>query len=103
MKETWVEIGQLEDIPKLGSRIVKAEDKNIAVFRTANDQVFALKDRCPHKGGHLSQGIVSGELVACPLHNWKIDLKTGEATAPDKGCTRRYEVKCENGRLWLAL
>jgi nitrite reductase (NADH) small subunit len=103
MKEMWLEIGSLENIPKLGSRIVKAEDGNIAVFRTANDQVFALKDRCPHKGGHLSQGIVSGELVACPLHNWKIDLKTGEATAPDKGCTRRYEVKCENGRLWLAL
>jgi len=103
MTTQWLEIGHLNDIPKLGSRVVETDSGNIAVFRTNNDQVFALKDRCPHKGGYLSQGIVSGELVACPLHNWKIDLKTGEATAPDKGCTRRYEVKCENGRLWLAL
>ncbi|MEY3220371.1 MAG: Assimilatory nitrite reductase small subunit [Pseudomonadota bacterium] len=103
MKQQWIEIGHLNDIPKLGSRVVETDSGNIAIFRTSNDQVFALKDRCPHKGGQLSQGIVSGILVACPLHNWKIDLKTGEATAPDKGCTRRYEIKCENGQLWLAL
>lgn len=103
MTTQWLEIGHLNDIPKLGSRVVETESGDIAIFRTSDDQVFALKDRCPHKGGHLSQGIVSGVLVACPLHNWKIDLKTGEATAPDKGCTRRFEIKHENNRLWLAL
>ena len=82
MTEQWVAAGHLEDIPRLGARIVETPGGNIALFRTAQDEVFALRDRCPHKGGPLSQGIVHGRQVSCPLHDWKIDLHSGEAVAP---------------------
>ncbi|MEN8169811.1 MAG: nitrite reductase small subunit NirD [Pseudomonadota bacterium] len=99
----WIEIGNLEDIPRLGSRVVDNGGKEIAIFRTKEDQVFALRNKCPHKGGPLSEGIVHGTKVACPLHNWNIDLESGEAQAPDKGCTRKYEVKVQNGLIMLAI
>ncbi|MGB5279189.1 MAG: nitrite reductase small subunit NirD [Gammaproteobacteria bacterium] len=97
----WIEIVALEDIPQLGSRVIKTDTVNIALFRTARDEVFAIKDACPHKQGPLSQGIVHGTSVTCPLHNWKIDLASGEALGPDEGCTNVYPVKVENGRVYL--
>jgi len=97
----WLEVCDLTEIPKLGARVVKHGDIAIAVFRNADDEVFALEDRCPHKGGPLSQGIVFGTSVACPLHNWTIDLATGRATAPDEGCTNRFAVRVEGGRVLL--
>jgi nitrite reductase (NADH) small subunit len=100
-EETWVEIGALEDIPRLGARVVRVGEERIAVFRTAADEVFALADRCPHKGGPLSQGIVYGRKVACPLHNWSVHLDSGEAVAPDEGCTRSYRVAVRAGRVYL--
>lgn len=99
----WTEIAKLEDIPRLGARVLRTDTLDIAVFRTAVDQVFALKDSCPHKGGPLSQGIVHGGTVTCPLHNWKIDLASGEAQGPDEGCTHTYPVKVENGVVYLAV
>ena len=95
---TWKTICRVEDIPVLGSRRV-ARDKGaaVALFRTAEGKVFALLDRCPHKGGPLSQGIVFGRSVACPLHNWTIGLDDGCARAPDEGCTTRFAVKVEGG------
>lgn len=99
----WVEVGRLEDIPRLGARVVLGPEGNIAVFRTASDNVFALEDKCPHRGGPLSQGIVFGERVACPLHDWVIELNTGNAVAPDVGCSKKYPVKLEAGVIWLCL
>jgi len=99
----WTDIAALEDIPKLGSRVLQTDTVNIALFRTASDEVFAIKDECPHKQGPLSQGIVHGTSVTCPLHNWKIDLASGEALGPDEGCTNTYATKIENGRVLLAL
>ena len=99
----WIEIAKLEDIPRLGARVLKTDTMDIAVFRTAADQVFALRDRCPHKGGPLSQGIVHGGTVTCPLHNWKIDLASGEAQGPDQGCTNSYPVKVEAGVVYLGV
>ncbi len=99
----WIEIGTIDDIPQLGSRIVETGDGDIAIFRTGDDRIFALKDRCPHKGGPLSQGIVHGGLVTCPLHNWTIDLATGEAVAPDKGCVRRYPLRIADDTMFLSL
>jgi len=99
----WIEIAALEDIPRLGARVVKTDTVEIAVFRTAHDAVFALKDQCPHRKGPLSQGIIHDTTVTCPLHNWKIDLASGEAKAPDQGCTRTYPVKVENGRVYLGM
>lgn len=100
---SWIDIGLLDDIPPLGSRIVRTELGDIAVFRTAGNEVFALRDRCPHKGGPLSQGIVHGHRVTCPLHNWVIDLESGSAVAPDEGCVNRFEVRIEGGRVQLAV
>ena len=102
-KDAWVQLCQVEDIPPLGSRLVQRADGNIAVFRTADDKIFALLDRCPHKAGPLSQGIVHGETVTCPLHSWQIDLHSGEAKAPDVGCARRFPVKVESGNVFLEL
>ena len=99
----WIEIGALKDIPRLGSRVVRTASGNIAVFRTESDEVFALDDRCPHKGGPLSQGIVHNKRVTCPLHNFVIELKTGTAVAPDEGCTRTHPAKVENGMVWLGV
>ncbi len=98
----WTAIAKLDEIPRLGARQIKTDTLDIAVFRTSNDQVFAVKDKCPHKGGPLSQGIVHGTSVTCPLHNWKIDLTTGEALGPDQGCVNTYEVKVEEGIVYLA-
>jgi nitrite reductase (NADH) small subunit len=83
---------KLEDIPRLGARVVRTAKGDIAVFRNAEDELFALEDRCPHKGGPLSQGIVFGRRVACPLHGWTVELQDGCAVAPDKGCARRFPV-----------
>ena len=92
----WIEIGTINDIPQLGARVVTTGNGNIAVFRTAEDKIFAIKDECPHKQGPLSQGIVHGDKVACPLHDWKIQLDTGIAVAPDEGCAATYPVKIES-------
>ena len=99
----WTQIAQLDDIPKLGSRVIRTDTMDIALFRTADDTVFAIKDACPHLGGPLSQGIVHGTSVTCPLHNWRIDLATGEALGPDEGCTNTYATRVENGVVYLSL
>lgn len=101
--ETWRDIGTIDDIPRLGARVVAARGGNIAVFRASDDAVYAVDDRCPHKNGPLSQGIVHGTAVTCPLHNWTIDLATGEAAEPDRGCVRRIPVRVENTRILLML
>ena len=98
----WVRICRVDDIPRLGARRVsRAQGAEVAVFRTADDRVFALLDRCPHKGGPLSQGIVMGDGVACPLHNWTIGLADGCARAPDAGCTPSFRVHVEGGAVML--
>lgn len=98
----WKVICRVEDIPVLGARrVARPQGVAVAVFRNAEDKVFALLDRCPHKGGPLSQGIVHGESVACPLHNWNIGLNDGCARAPDEGCTPRFACKVEAGTVYL--
>ncbi len=99
----WVRACRVEDIPRLGARVVSSAHGDIAVFRNAEDEVFALADRCPHKGGPLSQGIVFGRRVACPLHGWNIALDDGRAVAPDEGCARHYAVKIEAGEVFLRI
>ena len=99
----WIEVGKVEEIPQQGARVVETPDGDIGVFRTLDDEVFALRDRCPHKNGPLSQGIVHGKRVTCPLHNWKIELESGEAVAPDEGCAARFETKVEDGVVFISL
>ena len=100
---TWTRACRLDEIPVLGARVLKRADVNIAVFRNAEDEVFALQDKCPHKGGPLSQGIVHGRKVACPLHNWNVQLEDGCAVAPDQGCAKSYPVRVEAGEVFLQI
>ncbi len=99
---TWWPVCRLEDIPVLGARRVARErGMPVALFRAADDRVFALLDRCPHKGGPLSQGIVAGEGVACPLHGWTIGFADGRARAPDEGATPTFDCRVEDGVVML--
>jgi nitrite reductase (NADH) small subunit len=97
----WSEVCALKDIPQSGSHVFQTETGPVAVFRTEQDELFALLDNCPHKQGPLSEGLVTGRQVTCPLHNWVIDLATGEALAPDRGRTACYAVKLIENRVWL--
>jgi nitrite reductase (NADH) small subunit len=98
----WIDVGPLSAIPMRGARTVPvAGGEEVALFRTGDNQVFALVNRCPHKKGPLSQGIVHGHAVSCPLHNWRISLATGEALGEDKGCTPTIPVKVDGGRVLL--
>ncbi len=104
----WIEVAPLQDIQRLGSRVVRSQDEageivEIAVFRLSDDRVFAVNNRCPHKGGPLSEGIVYGDKVACPLHSWKISLADGRAEEPDVGQTACFKTKVEAGLVYLAL
>jgi nitrite reductase (NADH) small subunit len=102
MTHEWLAVCTVEDIPMLGSRVIRRESgADVALFRNADNEVFALLDRCPHKGGALSQGIVFGRKVACPLHNWNIQLDCGEAIAPDHGCTPSFAVRVHEGQVFL--
>lgn len=101
--DAWIDIGPLDAIPREGARLVKTAAGCIAVFRSADDEAFALDDRCPHKDGPLSQGIVHGRSVTCPLHNWVISLESGEAEGADEGQVQTYPLRVENGRILLNL
>jgi len=102
MTADWIDIGRIDEIPMRGARTVLVTGGDeVAVFRTADGEVFALANRCPHKGGPLSQGIVHGHRVACPLHNWQIALATGEAQGGDKGCTPTIPVRLSGNRVLL--
>lgn len=98
----WIDIGSIDAIPRRGARCVTTPAGKIAVFRTQEDQVFALENRCPHKQGPLSEGIVHGASVTCPLHNWVFDLETGKATGADEGQVRTYPIRIADGRVLMA-
>ena len=100
---TWIAIGSISEIPLRGARCINTPSGKIAVFRTGDDRVFAIDDHCPHKGGPLSQGIVHGTSVTCPLHNWVISLETGKALGADQGCTRTIPVKRDGDTILIAI
>ena len=96
---SWRDVGPLEGLPPRGARVVRVGGVDIAVFRTGEGRVFALRDQCPHRGGPLSQGIVHGERVTCPLHEWVIDLRSGNAVGADTGCTPAFATRVVDGRV----
>ena len=99
----WFAIGNIADIPLRGARCVKTPEGRIAVFRTGQDEAFAIEDYCPHKGGPLSQGIVHAKAVTCPLHNWVISLETGKALGADEGSVKTIPLRNDGGALFIAL
>ena len=98
---SWIDIGHIDDIPLRGARTVRTKAGCIALFRTAEAEVFATSDTCPHRGGPLSEGIVHGQSVTCPLHNWVFDLNTGAAQGADEGRIATYALRLENGRILI--
>ncbi|WJS83810.1 nitrite reductase small subunit NirD [Paracoccus sp. TOH] len=98
----FVDIGALDDIPRQGARVIRTGQGCVAVFRTLDDRVFALDDRCPHKGGPLSEGMVHGDRVTCPLHNWVFDMNSGAAQGADEGAVRTWPVRVEQGRVLIS-
>jgi nitrite reductase (NADH) small subunit len=106
--DNWVKVAPLQEIQKLGARVVRAHDGTgkpleIGVFRLEDDRVFAINNACPHKGGPLSEGLVYGEKIACPMHSWKISLVDGKAEEPDVGQTACYKTKVQDGMVYLKL
>ena len=98
---SWIDIAALDDVPQRGARMIKTTIGCVAVFRTAEDEVYALDNACPHKAGPLAEGIVHGSSVTCPLHNWVISLETGQAQGADEGQVQTYPASVENGRILL--
>ena len=98
---SWIDIAALDDVPQRGARMIKTTLGCVAVFRTADDRVFALDNACPHKAGPLAEGIVHGKSVTCPLHNWVFSLETGEAQGADAGRVATYPARVEGGRILL--
>lgn len=98
---SWIDIGDIEQIPVRGARLIKTHLGCVAIFRTAEAEVFAASNTCPHKGGPLSEGIVHGQRVTCPLHNWVFDLNTGEAQGADDGRIATYPVRLVEGRILI--
>ena len=97
---SWIDIGPIADIPMRGARKIKTQLGCVAIFRTGPDEVFAAVDRCPHKGGPLSEGIVHGQSVTCPLHNWVFDLNTGQAKGEDVSINT-FPVQVKGGRVLI--
>jgi nitrite reductase [NAD(P)H] small subunit len=97
----WIDIGTIEDVPLRGARLLKTRVGCIAVFRTGESEIFATSNTCPHKGGPLSEGIIHGQSVTCPLHNWVFDLNTGKAQGADAGQIETYPVRLEDGRILI--
>jgi len=102
-RESWIAVGRRADIPKNGARVVKTEFCDIAIFRTVDDHIYALEDRCPHQGGVLSAGIVHDAQVTCPLHNWVIELASGAVVGPDEGCARSVPARVTDGQVEIDL
>ena len=101
MNTDWIDVGAFDAIPPRGARMVRTQQGCIAVFRTASDAVFALANACPHKKGPLADGIVHGNKVTCPLHNWVISLETGQAQGADSGSVDTYPARVEDGRILI--
>lgn len=97
----WIDIGVLSEIPRRGARCIKTPIGTVAIFRTMDDEVYAIEDRCPHRGGPLSQGIVHGASVTCPLHNWVFSLQTGEAQGADEGRVRTIALRRDGQRILI--
>ena len=102
-QSNWVELCKFAEIPQRGCRVVETPEVKIAIFRTHKDEIYAIEDKCPHLGGFLSEGIVHGSEVTCPLHNLVINLVSGEAQGPEPGCVKRFAVKQEHEKVYLDL
>lgn len=100
----WIPITHLENIPIREGRSVKLGEREIAIFNLG-DRFLAIDNQCPHQGGPLCDGIVSGTTVVCPLHGWKIDLEGGAVNKPAElpACLETFRTRVEDGIVLLEL
>jgi nitrite reductase (NADH) small subunit len=98
-----VSIGSVRDLPERLGKTVFVGDKEVAVFKLLNGTIRAIENRCPHKGGVLSEGLVSGEFVFCPMHDWKICLDNGKVQEPDTGCVKTYQTRIDGDEVFLLI
>jgi nitrite reductase (NADH) small subunit len=98
MTTQWVRVTNCSNIPLREGRSVRIGSREIAIFNLG-DRFLAVENRCPHKGGPLSEGIVSGNVVVCPLHSWKIDLECGAVKKPTDvlTCAKIFSTRVEDG------
>lgn len=98
-----IKIGHISEIESMRSRVITIEDTEIALFKLSTGEIKAIENKCPHKGGKLSEGILCDHHVFCPLHDWKINLNDGLVQKPDEGCvvSFRVEADSESGDLYL--
>ncbi|MGO4268336.1 nitrite reductase small subunit NirD [Paenibacillus sp. TAF58] len=98
-----VHVGNISEIAERRSRVVRIGALEIALFKLSDGVVKAIENRCPHKGGKLSEGILCDHHVFCPLHDWKIDLQDGLVQAPDEGCVTSFQVEIDSasGEMYL--
>ena len=100
----WVRITGIENIPLREGRGVQIAGHDIAIFNLG-DRILAVENKCPHRGGPLADGIVSGSNVVCPLHAWKVDLASGEVVnqSMNAPCIKTYATRFENGVVLLEI
>ncbi|MCM3761698.1 nitrite reductase small subunit NirD [Alkalihalobacillus oceani] len=98
-----VKVARLDELTIGLGKKVEIAGEEIALFKQEDQSVHAIQNRCPHKGGPLSEGIVSGEHVFCPLHDWKVNVRDGIVQAPDEGCVKRYEVEIAGEDIYIKL
>ena len=98
---SWQKLCAVDDIPCRGAkRVIGLADVDVALFRLADERVVALENRCPHKGGPLVEGMISGDKVICPFHNKKVGLFNGCIGQSKKGAARQFKIKIEQGFVW---
>ena len=113
MTTNWIRVTPVENVPPREGRAVLIGDREIALFNLgpstalgAGDQFLATDNQCPHKGGPLCDGIVTGSSVVCPLHGWKVSLNTGQVERPAHGkdhCVTTYPTRIEDGVVLIGL
>jgi len=101
--KNWQLIADLKDLPKQGAKSYTIGDRSIGIFRTFHNQIFAIHDQCPHKQGPLSEGLIHGKYVTCPLHDWTIDLQSGSCQSPDEGQVACYPLLIDGDEIWISL
>ncbi len=96
-----IQVANVRDLPEKIGKSMKIGNFDLALFKLSNGDIRAVENKCPHKGGMLSQGLVSGDYVFCPLHDWKICMKDGEAQAPDQGCVKTFKVEIQDKNVYV--
>ena len=101
---SWIRITHAENIPLREGRAVTVGDQEVAIFNLG-EKFLAVSNRCPHRGGPLADGIVSGDSVVCPLHAWKVCLSSGAIKRPSEmhTCVRSFPVRVVDGIVLLQI